>query len=300
MATTREVVDDARYGRLVVPQRTRSRVGPVVSVMARYTVLVVLSLVFLLPFYIIVRNALMTQAEITGFDWVWWPETPQWSNFTDLFDNSQIRMAAGLRVSAIVAVTTLVLQTLFASMGGYALARIPFRGRELFFSFVLLTLMIPGAVTFVPTYVVVAELGGINTLWGIIVPGLFSGFATFLFRQFYLDFPAELEEAGRLDGNSYMGVYFRLLLPNSLGIMAALGVLSFIGSWNAFLWPVIVGQSPETRTVQVVLSTFLTAQTINLPALFAGAAVGAAPLVIVFLFLQRYIVQGVRMSGIKG
>src|SRR5690606_34849086 len=133
-----------------------------------------------------------------------------------------------------------------------------------------------------------------------LVPGLFSGFATFLFRQFYLDFPAELEEAGRLDGNSYIGVYFRLLLPNSLGIMAALGVLSFIGSWNAFLWPVIVGQSPETLTVQVVLSTFLTAQTINLPALLSGAAVGAAPLVIVFLLLQRYIVQGVRMSGIKG
>ena len=300
MATRRDLVDDTRYGQLVVPRRTPSRIGPFASLVARYLILGVLSLLFMFPFYIIVRNALLTQAEITGFDWVWWPESPQWSNFTDLFGNSQTRMASGLRVSAIVAITTLIMQTLFASMAGYALARIPFRGRELFFSFVLLTLMIPGAVTFVPTYVVVAELGGINTLWGIIVPGLFSGFATFLFRQFYLDFPSELEEAGRLDGNSYIGVYFRLLLPNSLGIMAALGVLSFIGSWNAFLWPVIVGQSPETRTVQVVLSTFLTAQTINLPALFAGAAVGAAPLVIVFLLLQRYIVQGVRMSGIKG
>lgn len=103
-----------------------------------------------------------------------------------------------------------------------------------------------------------------------------------------------------IDGNSYFGVYWRMILPNSLGIMAALGVLSFIGSWNAFLWPVIIGQSNNSQTVQVVLSSFLTAQTINLPALFAGAAVGAAPLVIVFLLLQRYIVQGVRMSGIKG
>jgi multiple sugar transport system permease protein len=192
------------------------------------------------------------------------------------------------------------LQTLFASMAGYALARIPFQGKGIFFAIILLTLMVPSAVTFVPTYVVVANLGGINTLWGIVVPGLFSAFATFLFRQFYLDFPTEIEEAGRLDGNGYAGVYWRLILPNSLGIMAALGVLSFINSWNAFLWPVIVGQSRDTQTVQVVLSSFLTAQTINLPALFAGAAVGAAPLVIVFLLLQRYIVQGVRMSGIKG
>jgi multiple sugar transport system permease protein len=299
MPTVREI-DDPTYGRLTRPGSTGSRFGAVASLVIRYAVLIVLAVIFLFPFYLIVRSSLMTQIEITGFDWVWWPESPQWSNFTDLFENSEINMASGLRASAIVAIVNLVLQTLFASMAGYALARIPFRGREFFFAIVLLTLMIPGAVTFVPTYVVVAELGGINTLWGIVVPGLFSGFATFLFRQFYLDFPSELEEAGRLDGNSYIGVYFRLLLPNSLGIMAALGVLSFIGSWNAFLWPVIVGQSPETRTVQVVLSTFLTAQTINLPALFAGAAVGAAPLVIVFLLLQRYIVQGVRMSGIKG
>ncbi|MBA3378103.1 MAG: carbohydrate ABC transporter permease, partial [Chloroflexia bacterium] len=230
----------------------------------------------------------------------WWPESPQWGNYRDVFEDDAISMATGLRVSALLAIINLVMQTLFASMAGYALARIPFKGRDVIFFLILLTLMIPGAVTFVPTYVVVSQLGGINTLWGIVVPGLFNAFATFLFRQFYLDFPTEIEEAGRLDGNSYFGVYWKLLLPNSLGIMAALGILSFISSWNAFLWPVIVGQSESTRTVQVVLSSYLTAQTIDLTRLFAGAAIGAAPLIIVFLVLQRYIVQGVRMSGIKG
>src|SRR5665811_2453212 len=106
--------------------------------------------------------------------------------------------------------------------GGVRLARIPFRGKGIFFAAILLTLMVPSAVTFVPIYVVVAKLDGVNTLWGIVVPGLFSAFATFLFRQFYLDFPSEIEEAARLDGNSYFGVYWRMLLPNSLGIMAAL------------------------------------------------------------------------------
>ena len=267
----------------------------------RYALLLGLSIIFLFPFYMILRNSLMTQAEITAMDaWHWLPETPQWSNYRDVFDDTAISMSTGLRVSATLAIVNLFLHTLFASMAGYALARIPFRGRDIVFFLILLTLMIPGAVTFVPTYVVVAKLGGISTLWGIVVPGLFSAFSTFLFRQFYLDFPTEIEEAGRLDGNSYFGVYWKLLLPNSIGIMAALGVLSFIASWNAFLWPVIVGQSQDTRTVQVVLSSYLTAQTIDLTRLFAGAAIGAAPLVLVFLLLQRYIVQGVRMSGIKG
>lgn len=298
MSTTVRKVHDEKWGELQRPTAVGSEATKWVLLAIRYTVLIALTVVFMFPFYLIIRNSLMTQPEITGFDWVWWPAEAQWSNFVNLFDD--VDMATGLRVSAIIAIVNLVLQTLFASMAGYALARIPFRGKSIFFSIILLTLMVPSAVTFVPTYVVVANLGGINTLWGIVVPGLFSAFATFLFRQFYLDFLTEIEEAGRLDGNGYAGVYWRLILPNSLGIMAALGVLSFINSWNAFLWPVIVGQSNDTQTVQVVLSSFLTAQTINLPALFAGAAVGAAPLVIVFLLLQRYIVQGVRMSGIKG
>src|SRR5690606_20127172 len=124
--------------------------------------------------------------------WRWWPESPQWGNFNRVFEDKSISMATGLRVSTILALVNLVFQTLFASMAGYALARIPFRGRDIIFFMILLTLMIPGAVTFVPTYVVVAKLGGINTLWGIVVPGLFSAFATFLFRQFYLDFPTEI------------------------------------------------------------------------------------------------------------
>jgi multiple sugar transport system permease protein len=291
---------DSKWGELAEPTGARGNFGTWILLAVRYVLLIGLAIVFLFPFYLIVRNALMTQPEITAFEWTWWPEEMQWSNFTDLFENSEIDMAVGLRNSAIIAIVNLVFQTLFASMAGYALARIPFRGKGIFFAIILLTLMVPAAVTFVPTYVVVAKLGGVNTLWGIVVPGLFSAFATFLFRQFYLEFPSEIEEAARLDGNSYFGVYWRMVLPNSLGIMAALGVLSFIGSWNAFLWPVIIGQSNDSQTVQVVLSSFLTAQTINLPALFAGAAVGAAPLVIVFLVLQRYIVQGVRMSGIKG
>jgi multiple sugar transport system permease protein len=265
-----------------------------------YAVLIVLAILFLVPFYLIVRNALMPQTDITSFGWHWLPSTLQWDNFSTLFNDPSAPMWTGLRNSAIIAVITLIFSMLFASMAGYALARIPFRWRNVVFYLVLSTLMIPAAATFVPTFVVVSALGGVNTLWGIIVPGLFSPFATFLFRQFYLNFPRELEEAGRVDGLGYLGIYWYLLVPNSIPIFMALGVLSVIGSWNAFLWPLVIGQSPSSWTVQIVLSTFLTAQTINLPELFAGALVGILPVVIVFLLMQRYIVQGVTLSGIKG
>ena len=298
MASVPSTMDRTRG--IAVPSHARPAVRLPVGQLARYALLIVLVVLFLFPFYLIVSNALMTQAEITSFEWSWWPASPQWENLRTLFNNREAPMGTGLRNSAIIAGVNLVLQTLFASMAGYALARIPVRGRDAVFFVILSTLMVPSAVTFVPSYVVVAHLGMVNTIWGIVVPGLFNAFATFLFRQFYLDFPVEIEEAGRLDGLGYFGIYWRLLLPNSLGILMALGVISFINSWNAFLWPLVVGRSPSSWTVQVVLSTFLTAQTINLPMLFMGAAVGALPLVIVFLVMQRYIVEGVKLSAIKG
>jgi len=265
----------------------------------RYVFLSLLAVLFLIPFYLIARNALMSDDQITALRWAWLPAAPHWGNFGKLFDDPAHLMLTGLLNSALISVVTLVLQMLFSSMAGYALARIPARGRSIVFAVILATLMIPSAVTFVPTFAVTAYLGGVNTRWGIIAPGLFSAFSIFLFRQFYLRFPTEIEEAGRLDGLGYFGVYWRLLLPNSTSILMALGVLTFIGSWNSFLWPLVIGQDPSAWTVQVVLSTFLTSQTQNLAQLFAAAAVGVLPLVLVFLVMQRYIVEGAKFSGGK-
>jgi multiple sugar transport system permease protein len=272
--------------------------NPIADIL-RYTLLVVMALLFLLPFYLILRNALMTDDQITSAHWSWFPSRPHWENFGNLFHDADTHMLTSLVNSAVIAVVTLIFQTLFSSMAGYALARIPARGRSAVFAVVLATLMIPSAVTFVPTFAVVAYLGGVNTRWGIIAPGLFSAFSIFLFRQFYLRFPTEIEEAGRLDGLGYFGVYWHLLLPNSTSILTALGVLTFIGSWNSFLWPLVIGQDPSAWTVQVALSTFLTAQTIHLAELFAAAAVGVLPLILLFLFMQRYIVEGAKFSGGK-
>ena len=293
------VLDTPNTAAVAIPSRRGSgRAGRVAGQVVLYFIATVLALIFLFPFYLMIRNALLTQPQISGLDWVWWPTDAQWQNARTLFDDYPF--GTGLRNSAIIAIVNLVFQTLFASMAAYGLARMPVRGKDLVFYIILLTLMIPSAVTFVPTYVVISQLGWINTVQGIFVPGLFSAFAVFIFRQFYLDFPKELEDAGRLDGLSYFGVFRSLVLPNSWGVMAALGALSFINSWNAFLWPLVVGQTPNSWTVQIVLSTLITGQVINLPVMFMGALIAITPLVLIFLILQRYIVQGVTMSGIKG
>jgi multiple sugar transport system permease protein len=155
-------------------------------------------------------------------------------------------------------------------------------------------------VTFIPSFIIVSQLRWVDTYQGIIVPVLFSGFTTFLFRQYFLNFPASLEEAARLDGLGYFGAFWRIVVPNSGAFFSAIAVITFINNWNQFLWPLVIGQDSSKWTVQVALSTFLTAQTINLHELFLAAAVSIAPLVLVFVILQRYLVQGVAETGIKG
>ncbi|MER7204673.1 sugar ABC transporter permease [Streptomyces sp. CB01635] len=273
--------------------------GSVLGSAATYLVLCLLSVVFLIPFYVLLRNAFMTTPEVTATDWHWLPSALSWDTFSALFNNPERPFGRSLANSLLIAVISAPVSTLLASMAGYALARINVPGRGVVLSLIVGTLMIPQAVTFLPTFVVVGSMGGVNTMWGLIAPGLFNAFAVVLFRSFYLSFPAEIEEAGRLDGLSYLGVYGRIILPNSVTMIASLGALSFIEAWNSFLWPLMIGQDPESWTVQIALSSFLTSQTVNLPELFAGTVVAILPLVIMFLVAQRHIVQGIAMSGLK-
>ncbi|BAU87542.1 sugar ABC transporter permease [Streptomyces laurentii] len=259
-----------------------------------------LTAAFLAPFYLMLRNSLMDSKGLTSPEWTWWPSTMHFENFTALFDDPSVSMGPALGNSLLIAAVTAPVSTLLASAAGYALARIPVPGRGVVLALVVATLMIPSSVTFVPTFVVVGSMGGVNTLWGLLVPGLFNPFAVLLFRNFYLQFPSEIEDAGRLDGLGWLGLYGRVALPSSGAMLASLGALSFIESWNSFLWPLVIGQDPSAWTAQIALSTFLTAQTINLPGLFAGAVVTILPLVVMFLVAQRHIVEGIATSGLKG
>ncbi|MFI0815820.1 carbohydrate ABC transporter permease [Streptomyces sp. NPDC021098] len=265
-----------------------------------YVALGVATLLFLVPFYLIVRNALSTDPDITGENWSFFPTDLQWGNVKELFDDPSVPFARALWNSTVVAVLHTLGTLLVCSLAGYGLARIPYKHANKVLYTVLFTLMVPAAVTFVPSYVLVSSLGWVSSLRGLIIPGLFSGFTAFLFRQYFLGFPKELEEAARVDGLGYWGAYWRIVVPNSLNFFAAISVITFISGWNAFLWPLVIGQDQSSWTVQVALSSYMTAQTINIHLIFMATAVSILPLVLVFVFLQRWLVQGVAQTGIKG
>jgi multiple sugar transport system permease protein len=260
----------------------------------------VAAFLFLVPFYLLVRNALSTDAEITGEHWKFFPTHLQWSNVSDLFDDTSVDFARSMWNSLVVAVSMTVGILLICSLAGYALARIPYKHSNKIFYLVLGTLMVPTAVTFVPSFVLVSSLGWVDTYRGLIIPGLFSGFTCFLFRQYFLGFPKELEEAARVDGLGYWGAYWKVVVPNSLNFFAAIATITFISGWNAFLWPLVIGQDPGAWTVQVALSSYMTNQTVVFHQIFMATAISILPLVFVFLFLQRWLVQGIAQTGIKG
>ncbi|CAM5446709.1 MULTISPECIES: carbohydrate ABC transporter permease [Streptomyces] len=286
-------------GKPAKASKTR-RGGGVIGNSGLYVAAGLAALLFLVPFYLIVRNALMTDPEITGENWKWFPTDIQWGNITEPFDDVTVDFARSLWNSVVVAVLHTTGILLICSMAGYGLARIPYRHANKVFYAVLATLMVPTAVTFVPSFVLVSSLGWVDSYRGLIVPGLFSGFTCFLFRQYFLGFPKELEEAARVDGLGYWGAYWRVVVPNSLNFFAAIATITFINGWNAFLWPLVIGQDPSAWTVQVALSSYMTNQTVNYHLIFMATAISILPLVFVFLFLQRWLVQGIAQTGIKG
>ncbi|MET7640397.1 carbohydrate ABC transporter permease [Streptomyces sp. NPDC005438] len=264
----------------------------------RLVLLCALAALFLIPFYLLLRNGLASEEEITAPGWTLLPRELRWSHFSELFSDSSVPMASSLLNSSVIAVLTTLGTLLLASLAGYGLARIPYRHADLVFYAIVGTLMVPAAVTFVPSFVLVSSLGWISTLRGLIVPTLFSAIACLIFRQYFLGFPRELEDAARVDGLGYWRTYWRIVVPNSRPVFAAVGTIVFIGAWNAFLWPLVIGQDRGSWTVQVALSTFTTAQTVNIHQLFVAAIVSILPLLLVFLLLQRHIVAGVERTGI--
>jgi multiple sugar transport system permease protein len=281
------------------PRRDR-RGGGVMSSTGLYIAAGISGFFFLIPFYLLVRNALSTDAEITGENWKFFPTDIQWANVKELFTDETVPFAQSLWNSAVVATLHTVGVLLVCSLAGYGLARIPYRHANKVFYAVLGTLMVPTAVTFVPSFVLVSSLGWVDTYRGLIIPGLFSGFTCFLFRQYFLGFPKELEEAARVDGLGYWGAYWRIVVPNSLNFFAAMATITFINGWNSFLWPLVIGQDPGSWTVQVALSNYMTNQTVVFHLIFMATAFSILPLLFVFLFLQRWLVQGIAQTGIKG
>ena len=231
----------------------------------------------------------------------WIPQPVTTAAYIQLFTFIPFLQQIGNTV--LVAVSVTIGELICCSLAGYAFARIAFPARDTLFLAYLGTLMIPSQVTLIPTYILMKYLGWIDSYYGLIVPFLFgSAFGTFLLRQFFMTIPVDLEDAAFIDGANYFQVYRIVMLPLVKPALATLGLFTFIGQWNNFLWPLIITNSQSRMTITVsvaVLSQDTLSATFNWPTLMAGATVSVIPLLVVFAFTQRYFVEGVVLTGLK-
>jgi multiple sugar transport system permease protein len=263
-----------------------------------HLVLVIGLLVMIVPFVWMLLGSFKPTPELRQVPPTWLPESPTLGNYRDLFE--RLNFPRYFFNSAFVAAAVTAGNLLFCSMLGYALAKLSFPGKGLLFLLVLGTLMVPSIVTFMPLFVIEANLGIINTHAGLILPFLAGAFGAFLMRQFIMGLPDELLDAARVDGAGEYYIFFRIILPLLGPALATLGILTFLGSWNAFIWPLVAATTEDMYTLPVAIALFaIGQQETNFGLLMAGAVVVILPVLIIFVLLQRYFTQGIAMTGIK-
>jgi multiple sugar transport system permease protein len=263
-----------------------------------YLLLTVALVAVIAPFAWMVLGSFKGEGELRQVPPTWLPESASLDNYTQLF--SKLNFGQYFTNSIVVAVVVTAGNLIFCSMLGYALAMLDFKGKKVIFTAVMGTLMIPGVVTFVPLFVLVANAGLIDTLPGLFLPFLVSPFGVFLMRQFILGLPKDLLDAGRVDGAGELRIFFRIILPLCGPALATLGILTFLGSWNNFLWPLVVAQSEDRYTLPVALALYSTGQnSTNYGLLLAGATVVIIPILVVFLIFQKRFIEGIATTGLK-
>lgn len=277
-----------------VTLRRRDRVARTVL----YAVLLAGLAVVVAPFAWMVLSSFKPEGEIRRVPPTWWPETFTLDNYVRLF--SQLDFPRYFVNSVLVAGLITVGNLVFCSAVGYALAKLRFPGRQVLFATVLGTLMVPGMVTFVPQFVLVSQLGLVNTYAGLVLPFLAGPFGVFLMRQYLLSIPDDLIEAARVDGAGELRIFWRVVLPLCGPALATLGILTFLSSWNSFLWPLVVATTEDKYTLPVALALFSVGQhRTSFGLLLAGAVVVVLPVIAVFLVLQRHFLRGIATTGLK-
>ena len=263
-----------------------------------YVILVIALAAVVAPFVWMVLGSFKGEGELRQIPPTWWPQDASLDNYTQLF--SKLNFGQYFTNSTVVAVVVTAGNLVFCSMLGYALAMLDFKGKRVIFVAVMTTLMIPGVVTFVPLFVLVANAGLVDTIPGLFLPWLVSPFGVFLMRQFILGLPRDLLDAGRVDGAGELRIFWRIILPLCGPALATLGILTFLGSWNNFLWPLVVAQTEDTYTLPVALALYSKGQnSTNYGLLLAGATVVVIPILMLFLAFQRKVIEGIATTGIK-
>lgn len=270
----------------------------------KWIVMIAVALISLLPIFWMVMGAFRPRQELFQYVSLEWhlfiPVEWTLQNFIDLFSDSTKPLGRFINNTLLVAVSVTLLSLLFNSMAAFAFSKLRFRGRGVVFAVFLSALVIPGEVTMVPTYLLVHAFGWIDSFKALIVPAAVSVFSIFLLVQFFADVPRELLEAGKIDGASWPGIYAKIVLPSMVPALITMGLITFLGQWDAYLWPLIVINDESKQMLQVAIATFTNLQATEWGKILAADTVASVPILILFLFLQKYYVQSIVNSGIKG
>jgi multiple sugar transport system permease protein len=266
-----------------------------------YGALTLLTLLFVAPLLWMLSTSFKTNAEAIQNPPTWIPQAPSTEGYSRLMrSGSEAPVLRWFLNSMIAALSYTALVLISASMAAYALARMSFRGKRIAFGLVISTLFIPPISFFVPNYLIVDSFGWLDTLLAVIVPPAAGAFGVFFMRQFFLSLPRELEEAAMLDGANRLQIFFRIILPLSKAPLATLAVLSFLVNWNELLWPLYVLFNAANYTLPPGLGILQGAYTTEYAVIMAGGVIASVPVLIIFIFAQRYIIEGVARSGLKG
>ena len=272
--------------------RKRIRPGQIVA----WTVLLLGGLLMVMPLLYMFSASLKTSIQIYDLKLI--PSAPTLNNYIAVLADGTFLHWMGN--STIVAVSVTLSNVFFDSLVGYTLAKFEFRGRYFIFLAILSTLMIPTEMLVIPWYLMSSQLGWLNSYWGIMFPGMMTAFGTFLMKQFFESVPDDFLEAARIDGLNEFTIWWKVAMPLVTPALSALAIFTFLGNWTAFFWPLIVTTSNELYTIPVGISSFSDAQDTRWEMIMTGAALATLPTLIVFLVLQRFIVRGVMLAGLKG
>lgn len=276
-----------------------------------YAAVIIISLIMIMPFYWTIITSLRPNSEMFAQPIRWIPSHITLKHYIEAF--STVPFGRYFFNSAILAVGGVLTNLFFGSLGGYAFAKLNFKGKKILFIALLSSMMIPGIVTMVPSFLVLKNfplIGGnnifgqggngfINTYWAILLPGAAGAFAVFFMKQFFLTLPEELADAARIDGCSEFKIFWRIYLPLTKPALATLGVMTFQAGWNSFMWPLIVLNSQDMMTVQVGLASFTYSHSANYGPLMAGTVIATLPMLLIFIYAQKYFVQGIAFTGTK-
>lgn len=263
-----------------------------------YTALAGLALVTLIPFAWMISSSLKLDKDVFRYPIQWIPEVRHWENFVVIWQ--KVPLLTYFKNTALVALAVTFMQLLTSSFAAYAFAKLRFPGRDALFLCYIGTIAVPWQVYMLPQFIMMRAIGLYDTLWALIVLQSFSAFGVFLMRQFYLGIPNELNEAARIDGLSEYGIWFRIILPLATPAIATLTIFTFVGTWNDYMGPLIYLTQDVNKTIQVGLRRFIQQYTSDYHLIMAASLCSLIPVTAVFLLLQRYFIEGISTTGLKG